>query len=185
MEEKEIIELFVSRSENAIAETDRKFRSYCRKIAYNILGDHGETDECVNETYFKLWNSIPPNIPERLSVFIAKIVRNTAFHIYSKKTALRRGKNEISLVLDELCECADMNSDVEENLKLKELEKALEEFLDTLESSKRDVFMLRYWYTMPVREIAHKQHMKEGTVKSVLSRTRSELREFLKKRELY
>jgi len=185
MEEKEIIDLYVSRSENAIAETDRKFRSYCRKIAYSILGDHGETDECVNETYFKLWNSIPPQIPERLSVFIAKIVRNTAFHIYSKKTALRRGKNEISLVLDELSECVDMSSDVEETVELKELENALEEFLDTLESTKRDIFMLRYWYTMPLRDIALKQHMKEGTVKSVLSRTRSELREYLKKCELY
>lgn len=185
MDDSNIIELFLKRSQDALAETDKKFRSYCYAIAFSILGDTGETEECINDTYLKLWNSIPPVIPEKFSVFIARIVRNTAFHLYSKKKTLKRGKNEINYVLSELEECVDMHINVEEQIENKELENALLDFLNTLEPGKRDVFMLRYWYAMPVKQIAEKKSMKEGTVKSVLSRTRKELKQYLKSQNLY
>ena len=90
MDDSNTIELFLKRSQDALAETDKKFRSYCYAIAFSILGDTGETEECINDTYLKLWNSLPPVIPEKFSVFIARIVRNTAFHLYSKKKTLKR-----------------------------------------------------------------------------------------------
>ncbi len=185
MDDKEIINLYTIRSEKAISETDKKYRHYCFSIAYNILYDRGESDECVNDTYYKVWNAIPPKIPQILQAFIGKITRNTALHIYEKKKRKKRGSGEIELALSELQECVDMKTDIEDLSSSKELENAITEFLDELEKKKRIIFVLRYWHILSIKQIAHRQDMSETQVKVLLFRIRADLKEYLQERNLY
>lgn len=180
MKDSEIIKLYEERSEKAIKETDKKYGRFCSNIAYRILYDKGETEECVNDSYFKVWNAIPPSLPEILHVFIGKIVRNTAFDIYEKKTRKKRGGGEIELVLDELEECVDSGSSVEDEIEGREAGKIIREFLDKLETDKRRIFILRYWHVMSVKEIAEKQGLKESNVKVILHRLREQLKNELR-----
>ncbi len=184
MKDSEIIKLYESRSESAITETDKKYGTYCQSIAYRILYDRGEAEECVNDSYFKAWNAIPPAVPKILSVFIGKIVRNTALDMYDRKKRLKRGGGEFPAVLDELLECVDEGENIESKIESKETNLALKEFLDGLDVQKRRIFVLRYWHVMPVKEIAQRQGMKESNVKIILHRLRKQLAEELRKREL-
>lgn len=184
MEDSEILKLYSGRSENALAETEKKYGRYCYAIAHRILGDDGETEECVNETYFKAWNSIPPATPKILSVFLGKIVRNTALDLYEKKNRIKRGGGDFALVLDELAECADGSGCVESEIESRELSAAVREFLDGIDTDKRRIFILRYWYVMSVKEIAQRQGMKESNVKVTLHRLREQLRKELKEKDL-
>lgn len=185
MEDSEIVKLYEERSENAIKETEKKYGRFCSSIAYRILGDKGETEECVNDSYLKVWKAIPPKLPEILSVFVGKIVRNTAFDYYEKKTRQKRGGGEINLVLDELAECVDDGSSVEDEVESREAGKTIKEFLDRLETDKRRIFLLRYWHVMPVKEIAENQGITENNVKVILHRLREQLKEELRGKDLY
>lgn len=185
MNDQEILELFTLRSENAISETKLKYGYYCRKIISNILASREETEECENDTYVKLWKSVPPYKPESLGAFIAEISRNLAISRYRKKTAARRGSGQIEYALSELAECVDMNSDVEKESDKKILSEALNEFLSGLSKEKRIIFVRRYWYMMSTKEIAEMCDAKESRIRVMLHRTRKELKEFLQKKELY
>lgn len=175
MEDNEIVQLFQLRSESAITETANKYGNYCHKIAFGILYDNGESEECVNESYFKLWEAIPPAIPRIFSVFIGKIVRNTAFDIYKRKKSLKRGGGETALVLSELIECVGPNN-TEEEIDRREAVRLINKFLEKQDEHKRKIFVLRYWYLMPVKKIASKLSMKESNVKVILFRLREQLR---------
>lgn len=185
MEDGKIIELFVKRSEDAINETDKKYRLLCRSIAYNILRDNGETEECINDTYLKLWNSIPPQIPVFFNNYIARITRNTAIYFYKKKHRLKRGSDTVELALSEIAECVDMNCDVENETEKKETTQAITEFLDSLESSKRKIFLLRYWNFCSVKEISEHEGISEVSVRTTLHRVRKQLKKYLEERDLY
>lgn len=185
MEDSSIIELFIKRSEDAISETDKKYRLFCRRIAYSILRDYGEADECLNDTYLKMWKNIPPQIPVVFKNFIARITRNTALHLYEKKHRIKRGADTVELALSEIAECVDMKSDVEAESDRTEMENAITDFLDSLESDRRVVFVLRYWHFMSVKEIAEKRCISESNVKTSLHRTRKQLKAFLEERDLY
>jgi RNA polymerase sigma-70 factor (ECF subfamily) len=100
MEDFEIIELYWDRDETAIQQTDRKYGKYCRKIAYNILYDQEDTEECVNDTYLQTWKTIPPERPERLSTYLGKICRNISINLYEKNTAAKRGGHECDACLE-------------------------------------------------------------------------------------
>ena len=101
MEDNQIIELYWNRNEKAISETDKKYGKYCNYIAYNILQNSEDAKECINETYLKTWNSIPPQRPKVFKLFIAKITRNLAIDIYRKN----KHKSVMEDILDELSEC--------------------------------------------------------------------------------
>ena len=183
MDDSKILELYFKRSEDAISETEKKYGRYCQSIAYNILRDRGESEECVNESFFKTWNTIPPECPCNLAAFLGKIVRNTAFDKYVTKRRLKRGSGNTELILDELAECAGRD-DVEKEIDRKEAGKAILDFLNTLDVQKRRIFILRYWYAMPVKEIAEKQNLKESNVKVILHRLRAQLKDELTKNEI-
>lgn len=185
MKDSEIIQLYEERSENAIKETDRKYGRFCSSIAFRILFDKGETEECVNDSYFKVWKAIPPSLPEILSVFIGRIVRNTAFDIYEKKNRKKRGGGEIDLVLDELSECVDDGKSVETEVEGRETGRVIKNFLDKLDTDKRRIFILRYWHVMPVKEIAEMQGLKENNVKVILHRLREQLKKELEENGIY
>lgn len=185
MKDKAIIELYINRLEDAISETQKKYSSLCRSIAYNILRDNSETEECINDTYMKLWNSIPPQIPVILKNYIAKITRNTALQFYRMKHRLKRGGDTVELALSEIAECVDMTNDVESTADGRETSQEITDFLDGLESSRRIVFLLRYWNFMSVKEIAARQGMSEAGIRTSLHRTRNQLKKFLEEKGIY
>lgn len=176
MEDSTIINLYFDRSEKAIEESRSKYGRYCSVIANNILHSSEDTEECVNDTWFNAWNSIPPSKPKKLAVFFGSITRNLAFDRYRKKHSERRGGGETALCLDELKECIGDKEDFTELLPLKE---AMNDFMAEITPQAREIFLLRYWYTFSVEEIAKRTDLTEGAVKSSLHRTRCALRLFL------
>lgn len=176
MDDKSIVELFLARAESAISEAAKKYGRYCRFIALHLLGNEQDAEEVENDTYVKLWNSIPPKNPDPLKPYVGRIVRNIALNRIEEKSAQKRG--EVTLVLEELSECLSDPSGEElgESFALRE---ALNSFLASLDEKTRVIFMQRYFYTCTVREIAAARGLKESAVTMLLFRTRQKLREHL------
>ena len=179
MDDKQIIDLYWARSESAIAETDRKYRKYCHRIAFNILADSQDSEECVNDTYLKAWSVIPPKRPVKLSTFLGKITRNLALNRYEKRTAEKRGGGEVSVALDELAECVPDANSVERMVDNRILTDKLNMFLEELPAESRRIFLRRYWELCSIHEIAEFYGISESKVKVSLFRTRGKLRSFL------
>lgn len=179
--DQEIIDLYFARSEDAIAETCRRYGGYLSVIANSILGNHEDTEECVNDTYLCAWDSIPPARPYSLKAYLGKITRNLAIHRWEKATAEKRGGGEIPLVLSELSECLPDRSSAEDGIAEHILTDALNRFLGSISKEQRIVFLRRYWYNASVTEIANDMSMTEGKVKSILHRLRGKLRLILEK----
>ena len=175
MEDNQIIELYWNRNEKAISETDKKYGKYCNYIAYNILQNSEDAKECINETYLKTWNSIPPQRPKVFKLFIAKITRNLAIDIYRKN----KHKSVMEDILDELSECAS-NVSIDNEIEYSEILKNINIFLDNLSQEKRVIFRDRYWSLNSIENISNKYQLKKGNVKMILSRTRKDLKEYLK-----
>ncbi|MBQ6695482.1 MAG: sigma-70 family RNA polymerase sigma factor [Lachnospiraceae bacterium] len=178
MEDSQIIELYWQRSENAIAETSKKYGKLCRHIAMNIIGNFSDAEECENDTYVAVWNAIPPTRPQIFSAFISKIARNIALNRYEYNKAQKRN-NQFDMVLSELEECLACKQTVEDAVEEKEVASVLDGFLEGLSKEKRVIFVRRYWYSDSVKEIAKRMQISESKVKTVLFRTRKELQEYL------
>lgn len=176
-----ILDLFWSRSESAIHETAAKYGNYCTKIAMNILQNHEDSEECVNDTYLKAWNAIPPQRPAILSSFLGRITRNLAINSYNFKRTQKRGGYELALVLNELEDCVPSSNSTEETVEAGMTVRAIETFLADLDSESRVVFVRRYWYVDSISAIAARFQISEGKVKSMLFRTRNNLRKHLEK----
>lgn len=183
MDDREIIALYWERSDEAILETSRKYSRYCHSISFNILGNHEDAEECVNDTYLRAWNSIPPNRPNHLSAYLGRITRNLSFDKYRRRTAEKRGLGQAALALSELEDClpgsANVARMVEEASEEKILIEAINSFLEGLPLESRMVFMRRYWHVSSIQEIARSFHMSESKVKSILFRTRKKLKAHL------
>ncbi len=181
MEDKTIIQLFFERSETAIEETAAKYGKLCHTIAYNILYNEEDSEECVNDTYMKAWEVIPPQIPEKLAAFLGKITRNLAISKYRHNTSKKRGGGQVAFALEELEECIPDKNTTEQAISDKLLVEQLNNFLEKLPAEKRKVFMQRYWYMRPIGEIAKEFSISESKVKMILHRTRNTLKEVLEK----
>ena len=118
----EIVELYWKRDESAISQTDIKYGGLCRSISNNILRNHDESEECVNDSYLSAWNSMPMERPERLGAYMGKIARNISISRLRQKTADKRGGGEYRLCLEELRDCAAKGQEPEKELELKERE---------------------------------------------------------------
>lgn len=182
MEDKEIIDLYWKRDSNAISRTASKYGNYCKSIAKHILGNNEDVEECVNDTYLNAWNSIPPHRPDILSAYLGKITRNLSFDKFRRRQADKRGSGEIELVLEELSECVSGNNSVEQEIEKQELIQAINLFLDTLPQKKCNLFLCRYWYAIPISEIARQFKMTEGNVSVSLNRIRGKLKTYLTER---
>lgn len=132
MDDQIIIDLFWNRDERAIEETERKYGAYCRSIARNILWDRSEQEECLNDTWLKTWNSIPPQRPKILAVYLGTITRNLALNRLRHHGAQKRGSNQLNLAYEELQESVPAQDTVEELISAQELGKLLDRFLRTL-----------------------------------------------------
>lgn len=182
MEDKEIVELYWARNAHAISETASKYGGYCRSIAKNILGSSEDAEECVNDAYLHAWDSIPPHRPGNLAAYLGKLTRNLSFDRYRYLQADKRHSGEMELVLEELAECVSGADSVEQELDGKELIRTINTFLDTLPRKKCRIFLCRYWYAIPVSEIARRFGMTEGNVSVTLNRIRNQLRTYLTER---
>lgn len=184
MDDYKIIELYWARSEKAISETANKYGRYCHYIAFNILRNDADAEECVNDTWLKTWNAIPPKRPNRLQTFLGKITRNLSLNMYEKQNAEKRGGGQIPAILDELEECIPDNRNPEsitDDIALKNL---LNQFLKSLSPNMRKVFVLRYWYMCSVKEIAESCNMGESDVSVTLFRAREKLKKLLKEEDI-
>lgn len=182
MEDKQIIELYWNRLENAIKETSRKYGRYCHYIANNILRNKEDAEECVNESYWRLWNTIPPHRPQNLKAYLAKITRNLSLHMWEKQRSKKRGGGSMELVLEELKDCIpDGNAGVEQLTEQIVIELAFDTFLKELEVEQRRIFLARYWYFASIQEIASQYNMSESKVKMTLLRLRQKLKVVLEK----
>lgn len=179
MEDKQIIELYWARSECAIAETDKKYGKLCRRIAFNILNNLQDSEECANDTYLRAWHAIPPKRPARLSAFLGKITRNLAINRYEKANAEKRGGGEVTVALEELAECIPDPNSVEREADNRILADKLNIFLEGLSAEARKIFLRRYWEVCSIQEIAEIYGISESKVKVSLFRTRGKLRSFL------
>ncbi|CDA68676.1 MAG: sigma-70 family RNA polymerase sigma factor [Lachnospiraceae bacterium] len=179
MDDKKIIDLYWKRSESAIAETDKKYGRYCSTIAFNILHNREDAEECVNDTYFKVWGVIPTLRPLKFSAFIGRITRNLSLNKYEYYNAKKRGQGETQVVFEELQGCIASTGNVEDAIEDMLLSEKLNCFLEGLPTEKRKIFMRRYWYLSGVKDIASDYQMSESKVKMILLRTRNALKEYL------
>jgi RNA polymerase sigma-70 factor (ECF subfamily) len=178
MEDERIVEMYFERNESAIAETQKKYGRYCHAIARRILCSDQDSEECVNDTYLRAWEAIPPHKPTKLSVFLGKIVRNLALNRYAHNHAQKRFDG-VEVALDELAEVlADPESEADD-IQITSLREVLNGFLATLPADARIIFLRRYWYFCPIKDIAEGMGIGESRVKVTLHRTRAKLKEYL------
>ncbi len=180
MDDDGIIRLFWDRDERAIEVTAEKYGRYCGSIAGNILKSPEDREECLSDTYMRAWGSMPKDWPRALSAYLGRITRNLAFNRYKEARAQKRGGGEVSLVLEELSEC--VSGTVEGECDRRELARAVNSFVQGLPEGKRRVFVRRYWYADPVKDIARDNNMRPDAVSKTLERIREKLREYLTER---
>lgn len=181
MKDHEIIGLYWDRKETAITASFEKYGSYCHSISYNILHNNEDAEECVNDTWLGAWKAMPPHRPERLSTFLGKITRNLSLDRFKKYTAEKRGLGQTELVLSELEDCIPDETSVEQIINELILVKTINNFLYAQPQQKRNIFIRRYWYFFPIKDIAVVYGMSKSKVASLLSRMRNELKTHLEK----
>ena len=181
MEDEKIIRLYFDRSEDAITETDKKYGVKCRATAYNILHSREDSEECSNDTYLRLWNSIPPAEPSPLYTFIMRIVRNLALDRIRRANAARRSGGNYAAVYEEIRDCIPAPDNVSKTAEAHELSELIDRFLSTLSREKKAMFLMRYWNFCTISDIAQRLGVGESKVMVTLMRTRNKLREYLEK----
>jgi len=181
MEDSRIVSLYWDRDETAIEQTDRKYGRYLTKIAYNILADREDSKESVNDTYLAAWDSMPPHRPDVLSTYLGKLTRRISIDLFRRKTSQKRGGGEYALSLQELEDCISGGNTTEQALDMQLLSETIAQYLRTVTEEARNVFIGRYYYLDPVKQIASYCRISESKVKILLYRTRQGLWEHLQK----
>ena len=174
MNDSEIIKLYFARDDKAVNETKNKYGKLCNTIAYNILLNKEDTEECVNTAYYRIWNTIPPKKPQSFCGYICAVVRNTAITLYNKRKRCKSPEQYY-----ELEEILSDKISVEQLAESKEAEQLLNRFLKNTSRKNSDAFIMRYYFNMSVSDIAQTLNIGESTVKSRLARTREAIRKYL------
>ena len=178
MDDDRIIELFFARSEQAITELVRKYGTVCRRVAENILNDRRDAEECLNDAYLAVWNTVPPQRPDPLLSYVCRIVRNQALKRYHANTAQKRN-SAYDAALEELGECFPAAGSPQEAAEAAEVARIVNAFLESLEPRDRILFVRRCWHADPIEELAGLFHMSRHAVSVRLSRIRKALRKRL------
>ena len=155
MDDKQIIELYFERNEQAIKETQNKYGAFCHRIAMNILGIHEDAEECVNDTYYSVWKQIPPTVPEVFKVYLGRITRNLSISRFRAMRAKKR-YSSMEIMLSELNDCVPSSSNVEQTIEVMQLSDYISEWLDSLPEEDCALFVRRYWFGDEVQELAKK-----------------------------
>ena len=181
MSDEEIVDLYWDRNERAIHETDKKYGSYLYVIAYNIIRDRLDCEECVNDTYLGTWNRIPPTRPHVFQVFLTKIMRNIAIDRYRKKNALKRVPSELTMSLEELDDTFPALASEEEDYLISQVAEILNAYIRTLSDKVQFAFVCRYYYADRVSNIATMLGVSENTVYRYLNDAKEGLKKELEK----
>lgn len=181
LEDNHIVDLYWNRDTDAIKESSKKYGDYCFCIANNILHNKEDSEECVNDTWLRAWNAIPPTRPKNLRMFLAKITRNLSFDCFTAKSAKKRGSGEIVFVLDELSECIPSDSHVAREYEFKELCEFIQQFVENLSVKEKTIFLRRYFFADTVADISAKLGISENSIMVSLCRTRKKLKYHLQK----
>ena len=184
MDDQKIIDLYWSRSETAITETDQKYGKYCYSIAYNILTNNEDAEESVSDTYMAAWKAMPPKRPSILATFLGKITRHLSIDRWRSRNRYKRGGGEIVLALEELEDCITADQTVEKTYERKQLALVFNRFLESLPETERQVFLCRYWYLDSISVIASYYGFSDSKVTSMLHRSRKKLRAVLEQEDL-
>lgn len=179
MIDEDIVELYWGRDERAIGETDKKYGKYLYTIAYNIVHDNMDCEECLNDTYLSTWNKIPPTRPKIFKIFLSKIMRDVAVDKYRKSTAEKRIPSEMTVSLDELGECLSFSTSAEEEFMVRQVSTVLNNYLRSLDRRKMCIFICRYYYADSIASIAKMFKVSESTVFRDLAGIRAGLKEKL------
>ena len=179
LDDETIIELYWARDEKAIEETDLKYKSYLYSVAYHVLHDKLDCEECVNDTYLGAWNAMPPARPRFLSAFLAKITRRLSIDQLRARTADKRGGDNYEVALEEMGEVVSGRDDPAETAELHALTESIERFLEGRSKKEADLFISRYFFFLSPGEIAKKYALTESNIKTTLFRLRQDLKEHL------
>lgn len=179
MEDRAIIDLYWARDEQAIRESEYRYGRLCLHLAQSIVHNREDAEECVNDTWVRAWNAMPPQRPHYLRAFFLKITRNLALNRYEKAQAQKRKGGEVTAVLEELQECVPGGVSPEETIVTQELGEAINRFLHTLPPRSCDIFLRRYFHMDTTAAIAARYHMTDSAVLMSLSRSRKKLSAYL------
>lgn len=181
MEDKKIIDLYFERNEQAINETSKKYGTFCRRIAMNILGIPEDAEECVNDTYYSVWNKIPPTIPESFKAFLGRITRNISISRFRAMRAKKRYSN-MEIMLSELSDCVPSSTSVEQSIEVNQLSEYISDWLDSLSDEDQALFVQRYWFGEEVQALAKKCDISAAKMAQRMFRLRKSLKTALEKK---
>lgn len=179
MTDEKIIDLFFKRDEQAIQVSMDTYDRYCRTVAGGILSNPADIEEAVADTWLAAWDTIPPQRPQHLRLFLGRITRNRAIDLWRKNNAECRGGNQVAVALEELSQCTSSSGSPELEVDAKQLADAINFFLKNEHTQQRQVFLRRYFYLEDIPTIAHRYGLRETNVRMMLSRTRQKLRKHL------
>ena len=181
MRDEQIVELYWQRNEQAIKETDIKYKKFLLSVAYNIVRDTCDSEECLNDTYIGAWNSIPPARPTFLQAFLATIMRRTAIDCYKARKRQKRIASELTVSLSEVEDFIAGDEDMHSEIDAKELGRVISDFVRSLSERRMYIFMSRYYVARPIKEIAHLLGCSESTVNKEIAAIKCDLKEKLEK----
>ena len=180
MKDADIIGLYWARDERAIPASDEAYGGLCRALSRNILGSPEDAEECVNDTWHRAWDAMPPQRPHSLRAYFAALTRNVSLDRWRERRAEKRGGG-LDVLLSELEDCLPAPAGVEEAVEGQELTSLLESWLEGLEKEERVLFMRRYWYGVPVKDLAKARGMGANQMAKRLLRLRKDLKGFLER----
>ncbi len=181
LSDEEIIDLYWKREERAIKATDLKYGKYLYSIAYNIVHDKLDCEECLNDTYLGTWNRIPPARPNVFQIFLSKIMRNVAVDKFRKKTADKRVPSELVVSLNEFDDCIPREPSTDQMTEIEEIARILNDYVKGLSDIQAFIFVCRYYYSDRVDTIAKMLKYSPSTVYRELAKIRNGLRERFEK----
>ena len=179
--DKEIVDLFLARNEEAIAISEQKYGTYCRAVSQRILSDAQDAEECVNDTLLQAWNSIPPARPKNMKAYLAKAVRNISLNRLKYNNRQKRAADEYAAAYEELENVISSGGSPEEQADVNALRDAINSFLGEQSVENRRVFVARYFYFEPVKNISNNLGISESKTKMILLRMRNSLKAYLEK----
>lgn len=183
--DEQIIELYWQREERAIQETDIKYGQFLYRIAYNILHDHSDSEECQNDTYLGIWNAIPPSRPAVFQAFISQIMRRTAIDRYREKTSKKRIPSELTISLEELDNTLHSSDTVCSECEAKELGNIISDYLRGLSDRQQFIFIGRFYMAEPVQNIAGDLYVTASAVYKEIDKIKLGLKKHLEKNGVY
>ena len=173
MTDVEILKLIAAQDESGLAELERKYSGYCRAVAFNVLGDRNEAEECVNDAFLRIWNATGREAPEKLKSYLGKTVRNIALNRYRDNNNSKHRVLSCAEPLEDADRLAAPEVNYDRDITIAAL---INEFLHSQPEKKQKIFVAKYYYEMTDDEIATLLGIPRGSVKSGLSRMKKELR---------